>query len=283
MIKNHTFSKLRVLAYHKVKDINLFETQLRFINSEYTVIGLEELENYFINGDKLPPKPLLITFDDGDLSVYEKAFPLLKRYNFPAILFVITSLIGTNKPFWWDEIEYYLGNIQGNKKVWEVKTWPNKKREDFLKKLRQNNEKGLLRYQQLTVAQLQEMKESNFVIANHSHSHPMFNNCNEDELKLELQKSQKILSDLNFSPNLFAYPNGNYSLLAENILHKSGTQFSFLFDHKINNRDLNSLRISRLVVNDTTPLWKFKLILSGWHTQILPITKRIGKIYRKIK
>lgn len=260
-----------VLTYHKILSSSAFEKQIQYLYKKYN-IGLK-----FENGNKREQQ-LLITADDGDPSFYENAFPVLKKYNLPAILFVVTNLINTQTPFWWDEVEYYLGKEAGNNKVWEIKSWPNNKRESFLSELRRTSNKTPLEYKQLTTAQLKEMQEAGIIIANHSHTHPMFDQCSRDELDKEMEHSIKILENLGFTSDIFAYPNGNFSPVAESILEKYGIKQAYLFDHKINKGEVNLLRISRLVVNDTTPLWKFKLILSGWHTKILPITKALGKL-----
>lgn len=215
------------------------------------------------------------------MSVYENALPLLKKHKLPATLFVITDLINTNKPFWWDEIEYYLGKEDGNKKVWEVKNWKNIEREEFLSELRQHSDKPGMEYQQLTTSQLKEMQNSDITIANHSHTHPMLNNCTREELETELKSSNEQLKELGCTSDIFAYPNGNYSDLSETVLESHKIKMAFLFDHKINRGKINPLRVSRLAVNDHTPLWKLKLILSGWHTKILPITRTLSKLRKK--
>lgn len=274
---------LRVLAYHAVFDSLNFEKQLVYLKKNYSIISIEQLSLFLSEKTDLPKNPLLITFDDGDKSVYEIGLPLLNKYDLPASLFLITDLINTNKPFWWDEIEYYLGRISGNEKVWEVKKWQNKEREKFLFDLRQNSKMPLLEHQQLNNSQLKEMQDSGVTIANHSHTHPMLNNCTPEELEEELTKSNKKLQDLNFTADVFAYPNGNYSELSEMVLKKHNIKLAFLFDHKINNGKVNPLRISRLAVNDDTPLWKLKFILSGWHTRLLPFIKSLGKLKQKLR
>lgn len=273
---------LHVLAYHTVRDSTNFEIHLSYLKKNYSVISVDQLLEWYKSNIKLPKKPMLITFDDGDLSVYQNALPLLKKYKIPAILFVITDLINSQKAFWWDEFEYYLGREEGNKKAWEVKTWANNKREAFLEELRNNSSKPLLKYKQLTTAQLKEMQEAGIMIANHSHTHPMFDQCTDQELEYEIKSSIEILKDLGFTHDVFAYPNGNYSELAEERLKEFGIKQVFLFDHKIHKSSLNPLRISRLAVNDNTPMWKFKLILSGWHTKLLPITKGFAKLKNKL-
>ena len=149
-----------------------------------------------------------------------------------------------------------------------------------MEELRTLSAKPELTYEQLTTSQLKEMQAGGIIIANHSHTHPMFDKCTAEELDREMGISTEILKDLGFSHEIFAYPNGNYSEQSERAIKKYGIKQAFLFDHKINSGEINPLRISRLVVNDSTPLWKFKLILSGWHSKILPLTKALGKLRR---
>lgn len=63
----------------------------------YTPVFLEELISYVESGEKLPEKPICITFDDGYLSNYEYAFPVLKKYNIKANIAVIGRTIGAEK------------------------------------------------------------------------------------------------------------------------------------------------------------------------------------------
>lgn len=268
---------MKILGFHTVSDIKNFENLILYIKSKYKVVGAEEFEKIFFENKKVT-NPLLITFDDGDRSIYENACPILIKHQIPAIIFVVTELINTSKPFWWDEIEYYLDSPLGQKKVWEVKTWSNSEREKYLKSLRLNSKKEPLLYPQLKVSDLKEMESAGITIANHSHTHPMLDQCTPNEIKEEIIRSMEFLDKEGFHGNIFAYPNGNYSLTAENILMDMGIKLAFRFDHRINNRNFHPLRISRLIVNDTTPLWKLKFILSGWHTRILPLTRRIGKL-----
>lgn len=272
-------TKLFVLAYHKIEDLENFESQMTYLRKNYNILNDQGIKEYFQNKSTLSSKKnLIITFDDGDISNYSGAFPILKKLDIPAIFFIITDLVNSRKPFWWDEIEHILGKQAGYEKVWEVKKLPNQERLVFLDELRRNNRSSSFEYIQLTNLQLKEMKEAGMIIGNHSHTHPMFDHCTNEEIVDELKKSTSFLKEAGLHPDYFAYPNGNYSKKAEGHLKEYGVKYAFLFDHKINIGDVNPLRISRLIVNDTTPQWKFKLILSGWHSKILPLTKALGKI-----
>lgn len=224
-------------------------------------------------------KRVLITADDGDLSFYQHVFPLLQEYKLPAVLFIITGLIDTKIPFWWDELHYLLGAEKGEKMVWEVKNWPNHKRLEYLQQLRNSSGKPPLEQQQLTTSQLLEMQEAGITIANHSHTHPMFDQCTEEELRQEFRNAQKFFEERGLRGyKLFAYPNGNHSAFTEKIAKEEGIKYAFLFDHKLPARQFNPYRISRLSVTDQTSTNKLRFILSGWHSKILPARKQLYKV-----
>lgn len=250
-----------ILTYHEVTDATALESQFAYLSAD--------------------ARNVLVTFDDGHRSVYEVAFPLLKKYELPAIVFIITGLVGTDTPFWWDEIRYYLGPEEGNAMVAQAKTWPNAKRLHYLSTLRTQSTKPALSQPQLAVDELVEMREAGVRIGNHSHTHPMFDQCTNEELQEELRKSRTFFEDAGLDGyELFAYPNGNHNETSERILSEHGIRNAFLFDHSLPETPVNRYRISRLSVNDDTPMWKFRLILSGLHSKMLPVTKRVGLVAR---
>jgi len=92
-----------VLMYHHLTDNpvldgdlcpGVFEEQLEFLAREgYQTITPDYLYR-FIRGEKQPEQPkVLITFDDGYESFYNKAVPLLEKYDFEATLFIYTDRI----------------------------------------------------------------------------------------------------------------------------------------------------------------------------------------------
>ena len=80
--------------------VDQFEEQLAYLKENgYTAVSIQQLTRYVERGWALPRKPVCITFDDGYLSNYQLAFPLLKKYNMKATIFVIGSTVG--------DTEYY--------------------------------------------------------------------------------------------------------------------------------------------------------------------------------
>lgn len=91
-----------------------FEKQMDYLSAHnYSVISLSELLAGLRAG-QLPPKPVIITIDDGFKSTYTLAYPVLKKYNFPATLFIYTNFIEKNNgSLTWEEIrEMTKNNIE---------------------------------------------------------------------------------------------------------------------------------------------------------------------------
>jgi len=109
-----------ILIYHNftIKEsssykINIveFEKQMDYLATHnYSVISLSELLKG-LKGDQLPPKPIVITIDDGFKSTFTLAYPVLKKYNFPATLFLYTNFIEKNSgSLTWKEIKEMTKN-----------------------------------------------------------------------------------------------------------------------------------------------------------------------------
>jgi len=77
----------------------LFRNCLEFFRKHYNVIGIDDLLNAGDDGESLPARPLLITFDDGWADNEQYAAGILQEYNLPAIVFVVTGEVG-QEGFW---------------------------------------------------------------------------------------------------------------------------------------------------------------------------------------
>src|SRR5215208_1501406 len=89
---------LRILMYHKVNDIpdnpttvpvGRFDEQLHQLAAlGYRVVGLDAVLDHYTRGLPLPPKAILITFDDGYRDILENALPVLQAHGHSAVIFV---------------------------------------------------------------------------------------------------------------------------------------------------------------------------------------------------
>lgn len=96
-----------VLLYHHIAEKSrsyitvtpkTFETQMRFLaENGYHTVTVQQMIDYVYYGGKLPENPVCVTFDDGYLSTYEYAYPILKKYGLNATVYAIGASIGHDR------------------------------------------------------------------------------------------------------------------------------------------------------------------------------------------
>lgn len=83
-----------------------FDAQMGYLaQNGYTPITLDTLYGIYNNQTSNPAKPIILTFDDGYIDFYTTVFPILKKYNFHAVSFISTGLIGGGYYMNWDQIK----------------------------------------------------------------------------------------------------------------------------------------------------------------------------------
>lgn len=101
---------IRVLMYHKISkretdfltvSMEQFEMQLKHLQSlDFQYITTHQLLDFYLQKKPLPDKPMLLTFDDGYVNNLDLAFPILKKYQAKATIFIPTTYVDkTNE---WD-------------------------------------------------------------------------------------------------------------------------------------------------------------------------------------
>jgi peptidoglycan/xylan/chitin deacetylase (PgdA/CDA1 family) len=113
-----------ILMYHRVTELSNdpnflavtpkhFAEQMDVIRRHCIPIQLKELVEAPRNG-KVPKQAVVVTFDDGYADNLHEAAPLLERYEIPATVFVTAGQVGSQREFWWDELDCLLlqpGNL----------------------------------------------------------------------------------------------------------------------------------------------------------------------------
>ena len=83
----------------------IFASQMEFLaKNHYNVVGPDKIVAYMTGKEKMPAKTVAITADDGYYNFYLNAYPVLKKYNLPAIIFIITDKIGSKGYLGWKEL-----------------------------------------------------------------------------------------------------------------------------------------------------------------------------------
>lgn len=105
--------KASVLMYHSVSDDGRFFSvrpqnfhwQLKFLHeNNFNIISATELYDTLAGKKDFSYKSVVLSFDDGYQDNYSVVFPLLKRYNIKAVIFLVINFVGKEGYLSWDEI-----------------------------------------------------------------------------------------------------------------------------------------------------------------------------------
>lgn len=103
-----------ILMYHYTGDGNgtlfvsseNFERQMKYLRDrEYNIISLDDFVDRKKAGKDFSHNTVVITFDDGQRNNYINAFPVLKKYQMSATIFIITQWMGQNAFLTWDQVK----------------------------------------------------------------------------------------------------------------------------------------------------------------------------------
>lgn len=86
------------------RDIYNFEHDLAFLRRNYAILDFQDLVDIKAGKRELRTDGTIITFDDGDLSVYAIAYPLLKELDMKATFFIVPGFIGEVGYMSWDQV-----------------------------------------------------------------------------------------------------------------------------------------------------------------------------------
>jgi len=271
-----------VLGYHRVVEdftresrysipamlisSRMLEKHLDWLGQHYQFVSMPEACSLMRAGEPFSKPSALITFDDGYQDVYQNAMPLLNQKGIPATVFVVTELVGTNKPQIHDVLYLLLSTAQS---VWSKPT------EDFadllsmlgirirerldLQSLFSRNAFALTGklldllcgndirriveafeaalpgripepegLRPLSWEMLKEMRQKEFEIGSHTASHALLTNESMAKVMLELKSSRMELeARLGAEVPYFTYPDGRFNRQVVSAVKSCGYTFAF--------------------------------------------------------
>lgn len=250
--------EMPVIMYHRViKDesekgvhgtyvtVEQFEEQMKYLKKKgYETVTFKDLLNnrYKQRFDK-DKKWIMLTFDDGYKDNYENAFPILKKYQFKGIIYVL------------DGIEY-------NK--WDVDNPGNPEK----------------RFTLMNQEELLEMQNYGIEFGGHTSTHPRLADLSIENVKSEIINSKSNIEKIIGRELLsFAYPYGSLNEEVKRIPQEAGYKFAVATDSGsiVFSDDLFEIR--RIGIFPTNNLFNFKRKVSGKYNFIK--VKREEKSYGK--
>src|SRR5689334_23255907 len=100
----------KIINFHDIDNARWFEEVISMLKSKYEMVTAESIQKFY-NGDDTVKNACHITVDDGHISFYNVIFPVLKKHNIPATLFVSPKVFLENTNYWFQEIEGFNQTI----------------------------------------------------------------------------------------------------------------------------------------------------------------------------
>lgn len=249
-------NKVTLLLFHDIKKGTARKT-FTYLSKKYKIISLSDFVDA-VNGKNnivIPPKALIITFDDGHIGNYE-ILSEIKKHNIPITVFLCAGIINTNRHYWF---KYKDTNFSTS----ELKYVSNKERLKVLDKVGFSQTRNFENPQALNKKHISEM--INFVnFQSHTLFHPCLPKCSDREARYEIFNSKNILeSDYNLHINAISYPNGDYSDRDIELCKKAGYTCGITVDYGFNSVNTDLFRLKRLSVNDTDNIDELIVKASG--------------------
>jgi peptidoglycan/xylan/chitin deacetylase (PgdA/CDA1 family) len=234
--------RLCILNHHRVlksadpllaaePDVAAFRWQMKVLADCFNVMPLDEALDALAQ-NRLPPRAVCITFDDGYRSTHDLALPVLREFGFPATVFVTTGYVGSGS-MWNDRIleslrrldaeqldlsdaglgSYPVGTMAERRETLALLTErakylaPDLRQElvERLDRLTGTRESDPM----LTDTMIRSMAAQGVEIGAHTISHPILAKLSDESARFEIAESKRQLEDITGKPvRYFAYPNG---------------------------------------------------------------------------
>ncbi len=205
-----------------------FADQMAYLHQHaYTPLTVSQLASALSQqGNALPERPVVLTFDDGYADFFTEALPVLKRYNFTATLYITTAFI--NDTSRWMRYE------------------------------------GETTRPMLTWAQLEQISTGGIECAAHTHTHPQLDTLPRSLAQGEIVHSKKLLENhLGKEVNSFAYPYGYLTTTLRQQVQEAGFTSACSVDQELGSETADIFALTRLMVNRDIGLDQFAELLRG--------------------
>jgi peptidoglycan/xylan/chitin deacetylase (PgdA/CDA1 family) len=278
----------------------MLERHLDWLAKRFTLMPLDEIGSYLDAGRRFAKPPAAITFDDGYSDVYYHAYPILKRKGIPAAFFVVTGLVDTIEPQFFDRLYLSLRllHLRGRPlastmrralhatgtAAGSLNRLPRSEDEPFavmnvfldnfprhaLEKAINELESDVSLEKSLSPEMaplrwdmIETLHRSGMTIGSHTKSHLLLTSESPEMARRELVESKQILeARLKTSIKHFAYPDGRFNPTIVRAVGSAGYRFGYSICH-VRDQEQPLLTIPRKVLWERSCLNAFGVFSSA--------------------
>jgi len=202
-----------------------------FVSEKCNVVSGNDLIDYLYSEKCLPKRSVLISFDDGYRDNFTNAYPILKKLNISAIVFLSAKYINTEKILPHDKDD----NPEYNRLL----TW----------------------------SQVKEMSCNDISFGSHALEHVNLAKCSLEKIENEIKESKKLIEDnVDLEVKTISYPFGLFNDFDErtiNVTKEAGYILGFTAIYGTNNIRTDHYRLYRIGIEASDTLFTFRAKLNG--------------------
>jgi peptidoglycan/xylan/chitin deacetylase (PgdA/CDA1 family) len=229
-----------------------FLRQVDFLAEQRHGVSVQEVLAAVENGTQLPPRSVLITFDDAYRDFAENAWPALRERKLPVTLFVPTAYPDQpQRAFWWDRVWQALAaancprvELEGlgvlsladggarlsaaRRIAQRVKSLPHAQAMELVETICRRLHAPPPVNAVLAWDELRRLAAEGVTLAPHTRTHPLLNRLPESEVHQEVVGAREDLErEVGPVPPVFAYPAGGYNDAVVRIVQEAGFRLAF--------------------------------------------------------
>ena len=230
----------------------------------YTIIPLLQYLEWRDNPDlPMPPKPMVVTLDDGHCGNYVLE-PVLKKHNIRVTMFLCSGIVETRRHFWWTKARD-RAEREALKRMLDA---------DRVTRLGECGYAETREYdvrQALSKAELEKLKPL-VDFQSHTRFHPILPNCTTERAAEEISGSRRELEErFGVTAYALAYPNGDYSARDIDLVESAGYRCALTLDGSYNTRRTHPLRLRRIALEDAADESELIVKASGLWEMMRPL------------
>ncbi|HET8863306.1 MAG TPA: polysaccharide deacetylase family protein [Solirubrobacterales bacterium] len=261
VVRSTSSPRLSVLAYHAIDELEndpvlarysvppvQFAEQLDHLRERgWNFVSLDQVLAAFDGGPHLPPRAVLLTFDDAYTDLRDAACPVLSERGIPGVAFAVAGQIGGTN-------------------VWD-------------------SEIGATSLDLLDGDGLREISRGGIEVGAHTVNHRPLTRVPSDQLEEEIHAAADLLEGVGLPrPRAFSYPYGNWDQHVANAVRDAGYEVAFTVDRGVvqNGVDLHALPRIAVHACDTPRRLHLKLATASWPGPVRAALRWLDGVRRRV-